>query len=135
MAVANLIYIIALPVTHSQQNRHFATAAQVFGEYANFSLWDRSVSVPMSMFCAVWVITGWQAPAFIAEETHNASRAAPKAIIVSYSAIACGGLVVSLVTAFCIPDMSVAALDPRYVADSPVQGLAVEDTQNSSLTP
>lgn len=118
MAIFNLIYIIALPITHSQQHRPFASAAQVFGEYTNFSLWDESVSVPMSMFCAIWVITGWQAPAFIAEETHDASRAAPKAIIVAYCAIAVGGLIVSLTTAFCISDMSIAAFDPRWVTST-----------------
>lgn len=113
MVLTNFIYVIAIPITHAKQDLPFATASQVFGDYTNSSLYDNSIAVPMSFFCAVWVITGWQAPAFIAEETQNASRTAPRAIITSYIAIAFGGVVVCLVTAFCIPDVLVAAADPR----------------------
>lgn len=115
MAVTIIIYIIAIPITHSQQDRPFASGAQAFGKYNNHSLYVNAVAVPMSFFCAVWAITGWQAPALVAEETHNASRTAPKAVITSYLTISTGGLVVSLITAFCIPDITVAADDPGYV--------------------
>ncbi|KAI8654766.1 Amino acid transporter [Fusarium keratoplasticum] len=112
VVLINLTYVVALPTTHSVQDRRFATGAQVFGEYTNFSLWNKGVAVPMSMFTAAWVITGWQAPAFIVEETQNAQITAPRAIITSYSSIAIGGAIVSLVTAFCTSDITAAATDP-----------------------
>ncbi|UPL02490.1 hypothetical protein LCI18_013424 [Fusarium solani-melongenae] len=112
VVLINLTYVVALPTTHSVQDRRFATGAQVFGEYTNFSLWNKGVAVPMSMFTAAWVITGWQAPAFIVEETQNAQITAPKAIITSYASIAIGGAIVSLVTAFCTSDITAAATEP-----------------------
>lgn len=120
VVLINLTYVVALPTTHSVQDRRFATGAQVFGEYTNFSLWNKGVAVPMSMFTAAWVITGWQAPAFIVEETQNAQITAPRAIITSYSSIAIGGAIVSLVTAFCTSDITAAATDPRFVVSRAV---------------
>ncbi|KAK6851477.1 hypothetical protein PG995_012599 [Apiospora arundinis] len=110
--VSTVIFFIALPVSQAVQGTPFASAAKVFGEYTNFSDWNDPVAVPMTWFTAAWVITGWNAPAAVAEETHNARIVAPRSIITTYSLMSVMGLMVCVLVAFCIPDIEAAAMDP-----------------------
>jgi amino acid transporter len=111
--VSAFVYMIALPVTHSTQGFKFADAADVFGSYQNFSGWGNSVAVPFTFFAVAWVVTGWAAPSYVAEETHNARLTAPRAVLSSYIATAALGGAICLISAFCIEDIEAAALDPR----------------------
>lgn len=107
-----IIFITALPVSYTQKAHHFTDAAIVFGQYTNYSDWHPAVAVPFSWFCAAWTITGWTAPAMLAEETVDASKNVPKSIVISYAASAGLGLVVSVIIAFCIRDTAASASDP-----------------------
>lgn len=107
--------IIGLPITHAIQNRPFASAQAVFGEYLNSSDWGPGVAVPYSWFCALWVNSAWMVPVYVSEETHNASKEIPKSLLYTFAATAASGLVVCLLFAFCIPDMKAVAADTSYV--------------------
>ncbi|SCO79479.1 related to UGA4-GABA permease-also involved in delta-aminolevulinate transport [Fusarium oxysporum] len=82
--VSSACFVIGLPVAQKTQGIPFTSAATVFGDYTNYSDWGRPVSVPFTFFCAAWVITGWNAPSAVAEETHNARIVAPRSIINTY---------------------------------------------------
>ncbi|WYZ43390.1 hypothetical protein EsH8_VI_001089 [Colletotrichum jinshuiense] len=109
--VSTICFFIGLPVAHSQRGIPFVSGAKVFGEYSNFSDWNRPVAVPMTFFSAAWVITGWNAPAAVAEETHNARVVAPRNIVITYSLMATMGFIICILLAFCITDMESAAGD------------------------
>ncbi|RAK84384.1 hypothetical protein BO79DRAFT_275719 [Aspergillus costaricaensis CBS 115574] len=109
--VQALMLIIGLPITHAIQNRPFASAQAVFGEYLNSSDWGPEVAVPYSWFCALWVNSAWMVPVYVSEETHNASKEIPKSLLYTFAATAASGLVVCLLFAFCIPDMEAVAAD------------------------
>lgn len=106
-----LIYIIGLPISHAVQHMPFATGREVFGSYTNYSDWDTGVAVPFTWFAAVWVNSAWAAPAYVVEGTKNPSRSAPNAILTSYISTAVIGLVICVITAFCISDMDAIATD------------------------
>ncbi|KAF4502180.1 UGA4-GABA permease-also involved in delta-aminolevulinate transport [Fusarium agapanthi] len=80
--------------------------------YTNYGDWGETVSVTFNFFCAVWVITGWNAPSAVAEETHNARIVAPRSIINTYCLQAGMGMLFCILLAFCITDMDAAASDP-----------------------
>ncbi|KAL4753501.1 hypothetical protein BDW72DRAFT_26338 [Aspergillus terricola var. indicus] len=106
-----LIFIFGLPITHAVQKQPFASGQQVFGEFTTFSDWGPSVAAPYSWFAALWVNSAWMVPVYMAEETHRASIEIPKSLISTYSLTAISGLVVCLVSAFCISDIEAAATD------------------------
>lgn len=112
------MFFIGLPVSQSVQGIPFAPASKVFGEYTNFSGWEKPVAVPFTFFSAAWVITGWNAPSAVVEETHNARIVAPRSIVSTYSLMAVMGMVICVLLAFCTPDIEKAALDPRCVSQS-----------------
>ncbi|KAG7438650.1 putative amino-acid permease [Fusarium oxysporum f. sp. raphani] len=104
------------PRRSKTQGIPFTSAATVFGDYTNYSDWGRPVSVPFTFFCAAWVITGWNAPSAVAEETHNARIVAPRSIINTYCLQAGMGMLFCILLAFCITDMEAAASDPAGYA-------------------
>ncbi|GMF68586.1 unnamed protein product [Aspergillus oryzae] len=105
------------------QNRPFASARTVFGEYTNFSDWGLGVSVPYSWFCTLWVNSAWMVPVYVAEETHDASREIPKSLWYTFSVTAVIGMVICLVSAFCINDIEAAAADERHVFEDSLKGV------------
>ncbi|RMZ42214.1 amino acid transporter [Aspergillus flavus] len=113
--IQTLVFIFGLPISHKVQNRPFASARTVFGEYTNFSDWGLGVSVPYSWFCTLWVNSAWMVPVYVAEETHDASREIPKSLWYTFSVTAVIGMVICLVSAFCINDIEAAAADERHV--------------------
>jgi len=106
-----MVYIIALPVTHSVQHRPWATAKDVFGKYTNYSDWNRAVAVPFTFFTSIWTNSAWPTPAYVVESTHDGRRSAARGVLVSYAVTAVSGLVVCIVAAFCIENMEAAAFD------------------------
>jgi amino acid transporter len=115
MLLHTIFYVIALPVTHAHQGKPFPSAKTVFGSYQSYTDWDAGVAVPFTWFCAAWVNSIWTAPAYVVEETHNARISAPKAMVTSYLTTCIMGLVLVVITAFCISDMDALAADPTYV--------------------
>ncbi|PCD45769.1 hypothetical protein AU210_001199 [Fusarium oxysporum f. sp. radicis-cucumerinum] len=114
--VSSACFVIGLPVAQKTQGIPFTSAATVFGDYANYSDWGRPVSVPFTFCCAAWVITGWNAPSAVAEETHNARIVAPRSIINKYCLQAGMGMLFCILLAFCITNMEAAASDPAGYA-------------------
>ncbi|TVY64790.1 GABA-specific permease [Fusarium oxysporum f. sp. cubense] len=106
-------FIIALPVRHSMLDIPFASAEDVFGSFKNYSSnWpETGIAVPFSFYGALFVNSIWAAPAYVAEETHDARREAPKAIMESFGCTAILGLGICLTFAFCIPDMDAVIAD------------------------
>ncbi|KAL4885751.1 amino acid/polyamine transporter I [Aspergillus karnatakaensis] len=111
IGIQTLLFILGLPITHAVQNLPFAPASKVFGQFTSYSDWGPSVAVPYSWFCALWVNSAWMVPVYMAEETHRASIEIPKSLILTYSATAIVGLVVSIICAFCITDIDAAGTD------------------------
>ncbi|KAF5589208.1 GABA permease [Fusarium subglutinans] len=110
--VSSACFVIGLPVAQRTQGISFTSATTVFGDYTNYGDWDETVSVTFSFFCAVWVITGWNAPSAVAEETHNARIVVPPSIINTYCLQAGMGMLFCISLAFCITGMDAAASDP-----------------------
>lgn len=121
--IQTLVFIFGLPISHKVQNRPFASARTVFGEYTNFSDWGLGVSVPYSWFCTLWVNSAWMVPVYVAEETHDASREIPKSLWYTFSVTAVIGMVICLVSAFCINDIEAAAADERHVFEDSLKGV------------
>uniref|UniRef100_A0A0D2YKI0 Uncharacterized protein n=1 Tax=Fusarium oxysporum (strain Fo5176) TaxID=660025 RepID=A0A0D2YKI0_FUSOF len=109
-------FIIALPVRHSMLDIPFASAEDVFGSYKNYSSdWpETGIAVPFCFYGALFVNSIWAAPAYVAEETHDARREAPKAIMESFVCTAILGLGICLAFAFCIPDMDAVVEDKTF---------------------
>ncbi|KAH6687277.1 amino acid permease-domain-containing protein [Plectosphaerella plurivora] len=106
-------FIIALPITHSQLNMPFTTAANVFGSFQNSSDWPQTgIAVPFCFYAVLFVNSTWTSPAYVAEETRDAAREAPRAIVESFAWTSILGLGVCLVFAFCINDLDAAINDP-----------------------
>ncbi|KAF5713471.1 amino-acid permease [Fusarium mundagurra] len=114
MDKASLVFIVSVTaaLVLVSSGIPFTSAATVFGDYTNYSDWDKPVSVPFTFFCAAWVITGWNAPSAVAEETHNARIVAPRSTITTYCLQAGMGMLFCILLAFCITDMEAAASYP-----------------------
>lgn len=110
--ITTLIYVIALPASLATKGTGFASASNVFTLYRNYSDWQLGVAVPFSFFTSTFVIAGWQIPAFIAEEIEDAQNNAPRCVIFSYLIISALGLLISVVTGFCILHMDAFVADP-----------------------
>ncbi|KAF2009030.1 amino acid transporter [Aaosphaeria arxii CBS 175.79] len=106
------IFIVALPASQAAQNISFASGYTALLKYENFSEWSRAVAVPFTFFTAFWSVTGWQSPCYVVEGIQNARTTAPRAIIISFSAMATMGTIVCLICSFCLTDIEAAATDP-----------------------
>ncbi|CAG7562633.1 unnamed protein product [Fusarium equiseti] len=113
--ITTAIFIIGMPASHAARGLPFTSATNVFGSFDNFSDWDIGVAAPYTFLSAAWIITGWNAPATIAEETHGARKVVPRSIVTVYSAMAIMGFFVLLILAFCINDLEAAVSDPSGV--------------------
>ncbi|KAH7127297.1 amino acid/polyamine transporter I [Dactylonectria macrodidyma] len=109
--LSTMVFLIALPTSHSLQSRPFTSANDVFGRYDNFSDWERPVAVPITFFSAAWVITGWNSPTYIAEDTHNARVVCPKSCLETWVALSIMGIFCCLAVAFCLTDLEAAVAD------------------------
>lgn len=69
------------------------------------------MAAQMSFFGLAWSVTGWQSPAFVAEETKHAASTAPRAIISAYSLMTGIGALICWLAAFCITDIEAIAMD------------------------
>ncbi|KAE8357497.1 amino acid/polyamine transporter I [Aspergillus caelatus] len=107
-----IAFVVALPATHVAHGLPFADAADVFGDFTNYSEWpENGFAVLISFSGALWVNSLWIAPVYVAEETQKARVRAPKAIIQSFGCTAIVGAIICLVFDFCIYDMDATALD------------------------
>jgi amino acid transporter len=106
-------FIIALPITHAQLNLPFTSASSVFGSFQNSSDWPQDgIAVPYCFYAVLFVNSTWTSPAYVAEETRDAARQAPRAIVESFAWTSLIGFGCCLVFAFCINDLDAAIADP-----------------------
>lgn len=106
-------FIIALPITHHQLGVPFAAAGAVFGSFRNSSDWPQDgVAVPFCFYAVLFVNSTWTSPAYVAEETRDAARQAPRAIVESFFWTSVLGLGCCLAFAFCMNDLDAAIEDP-----------------------
>ncbi|KAF5617433.1 amino-acid permease [Fusarium sp. NRRL 52700] len=80
-SVSSACFVIRLSVAQNTQTIPTTSAVTVFGDYTNYSDWEMLVSALFTFFYAAKVITGWNAPSAVAEETDNARIVAPRSII------------------------------------------------------
>jgi amino acid transporter len=77
----------------------------------------------------MWSVTGWASGVYVAEETHDAARNVPRSVVRSFLLMSGIGLVISIVTAFCVTDMDTFAGDetgyPAYTLIATVWGTKV----------
>ncbi|KIM39625.1 hypothetical protein M413DRAFT_415651 [Hebeloma cylindrosporum] len=84
-----------------------ASTSDAFTLFENNSGWNNNGWAFMLAFTApMWTLTGYDSAAHISEETANAARAAPLAIIVSVLATATLGWLLLIATSFAIPSVS-----------------------------
>jgi amino acid transporter len=125
--VQTIIFTFGIPISHKVQGRPFASGRDVFGTLDNFSDWGLGVAIPYSWFAFMWVNSAWMCPVYVAEETQNAPVEIPKSIVSTYLATTVAGLVVCLISAFCITDISAYAHEYESTRD-------FEETGQSRLT-
>ncbi|KAF4610823.1 hypothetical protein D9613_007275 [Agrocybe pediades] len=99
--IAAIVSLLVL----SDGNR--ASTSDAFTLFENNSGWHNNGWTFMLAFTApMWTLTGYDSAAHIAEETANAARAAPLAIIVSVIGTATLGWLFLIATSFAIPSVS-----------------------------
>ncbi|KAF8957124.1 amino acid permease-domain-containing protein [Flammula alnicola] len=105
LSVGTTIAAIASLLVLSDGNR--ASTSDAFTLLENNSGWSSNGWAFMLSFTApMWTLTGYDSAAHISEETANAARAAPLAIIVSVIGTAVLGWLLLIATSFAIPSVS-----------------------------
>ncbi|KAF5316504.1 hypothetical protein D9619_006793 [Psilocybe cf. subviscida] len=84
-----------------------ASTSDAFTLYENNSGWqDNGWAFLLAFTAPMWTLTGYDSAAHISEETANAARAAPLAIIVSVIGTASLGWLLLIATSFAIPSVT-----------------------------
>ncbi|KAF8159275.1 amino acid transporter [Crassisporium funariophilum] len=97
--------IVSLLVLSGPDNR--ASTSDAFTLFENNSGWANNGWAFMLAFTApMWTLTGYDSAAHISEETANAARAAPIAIVVSVVATSVLGWLLLIAASFAIPSVS-----------------------------
>lgn len=96
-----LALIIALAAGTPSELKN--TASFVFTEFENTGFWtNNGWSFMLSFLTPVWVVSGFESSATIAEEASNAAKAVPFAMISSLVTAATAGWAVIITIAFCM---------------------------------
>lgn len=100
-----LSLIIALAAKTPKENKN--TAAFVFTDFENTGFWpNNGWAFMLSFLTPVWVVSGFESSATIAEEASNAAKAVPFAMISSLVTATITGWAVIITIAFCMgPDV------------------------------
>jgi amino acid permease (GABA permease) len=105
ITVGTTIAAIVSLLVLSDGNR--ASTSDAFTLFENNSGWASNGWAFMLAFTSpMWTLTGYDSAAHISEETANAARAAPIAIIVSVIGTACLGWLLLIAISFAIPSIS-----------------------------
>ncbi|KAI8146083.1 amino acid/metabolite permease [Fennellomyces sp. T-0311] len=103
--VATVIVIICLFAIPSERN----TGSFVFTTWDNsYSGWNDGFSYVLGMLNAMWTLCGYGAACNIAEECRDASRAGPRAIIMSVVSTVIAGWLILLAATFSVSDIDAA---------------------------
>ncbi|KAF8184475.1 APC amino acid permease [Pholiota molesta] len=115
LARLNLFYVVinvgtsiaAIVALLVLSDGHRASTADAFTLLENHSGWASNEWAFILTFTApMWTLTGYDSAAHISEETANAAKAAPLAIIISVIATASLGWLLLIATSFAIPSVS-----------------------------
>ncbi|KAI8069373.1 amino acid transporter [Gongronella butleri] len=107
--VSTVVVIVCLFALPSERN----SAEWVFTHYdASPSGWNAGFAFFLGMLNAVWTMSGYAGAANIAEESRNANRAGPKAIILSVISTAVAGWLLLLAVCFSVKDVDAVLSSP-----------------------
>lgn len=97
--VLTLILLIVGFITHPVQSPGFLTTSSVTGQ-------DFPVAILLSGLLAIWVLTGFEGAADLAEETRLASRQVPRAVITSLAISIVIGFLMIIALTINIPNLA-----------------------------
>ncbi|KAH9479261.1 putative amino-acid permease C15C4.04c [Psilocybe cubensis] len=83
-----------------------ASTSDAFTLFENNSGWNNGWAFMLAFTAPMWTLTGYDSAAHISEETANAAKAAPLAIIVSVIGTASLGWLLLIATSFAVPSVS-----------------------------
>lgn len=120
------IMIVLLATNDQKQDRDF-----VWQKFENFSGFGFSMASIIGLLQACFGMCCYEAPSHMAEEMNNASREAPKAMILSVVIGAFTGFAFLITLCYCIGDISETANTPTLV---PVIQIIYHSTGNTVAT-
>lgn len=96
-----LVVIIALAAGTPSEFKN--DASFVFGDFVNTGFWpDNGWAFMLSLLTPVWVVSGFESSATIAEEASNAAKAVPFAMVSSLVTATVTGWALIITIAFCV---------------------------------
>ncbi|CAG8950004.1 hypothetical protein HYFRA_00004337 [Hymenoscyphus fraxineus] len=108
-----LALIIALAAGTPKELKN--TASFVFTDFENTGFWtNNGWAFMMSMLTPVWVVSGFESSATIAEEASNAAKAVPFAMVSSLVVATVTGWAVIITIAFCMGSDVVSLVESSY---------------------
>jgi amino acid transporter len=107
--IVQLVMLLALIISlaAATPSKYKNSAAFVFANFENTGFWtNNGWAFMMSLLTPVWVVSGFESSATIAEEAANAAKAVPFAMVSSLLVAAVTGWAVIITIAFCMgPDV------------------------------
>ncbi|MCJ1437305.1 hypothetical protein MMC27_006691 [Xylographa pallens] len=109
MMIWNIVSFIIVIITILATNDHKQTPSFVFHDFQNFTGFGTGFTAILGLLQSAFGMCCYDAPAHMTEEMKNASREAPKAIIMSVYIGAVTGFIFLISICFCIGDINATA--------------------------
>ncbi|KLO20098.1 amino acid transporter [Schizopora paradoxa] len=111
----NMVAFVVVIIVILVADDHKQSAEFVFQDFQNFTGFGPAMAAILGILQSAFGMCCYDAPAHMTEEMHNASREAPKAIIMSVYIGAITGFIFLISICFCIGDLQATALTPTGV--------------------
>lgn len=105
----NIASFVVIVIVVLATNKHKQPASFVFHDFQNFTGFGTAFTAILGLLQSAFGMCCYDAPAHMTEEMKNASREAPKAIIMSVYIGAITGLIFLISICFCIGDITATA--------------------------
>ncbi|MCJ1410627.1 hypothetical protein MMC19_004713 [Ptychographa xylographoides] len=109
MMIWNIVSFFVVIITILATNDHKQSASFVFHDFQNFTGFGTGFTAILGLLQSAFGMCCYDAPAHMTEEMRNASREAPKAIIMSVYIGAVTGFIFLISICFCIGDINATA--------------------------
>lgn len=127
----NVGSFVVVTITLLATNDHKQSASFVFSEFQNSTGFGTGMAAIIGILQACFGMCCYDAPSHMTEEMHNASKEAPKAMILAVILGAITGFVFLLTLCFCIGDIQTTASTSTGV---PVIQIIYDSTGNKAAT-
>ncbi|KAI9852356.1 MAG: hypothetical protein M1824_002017 [Vezdaea acicularis] len=128
LLVWNIMAFVVVIVTILATNKNKQSASFVFKDFQNFTGFSAAFAAILGLLQAAFGMCCYDAPAHMTEEMKNASREAPKAIVMSVYVGAITGLIFLISICFCIGDITATATSSTGV---PLIQIFYDSTQST----